>query len=431
MAVSTRPVRGTRLGTQVAKERGRPWWHYVVTMSVLLLLSGVVWGSYAAWFALTHVRANSARVTGLVVNLAARDDTRVERILVRTGDSVAKDQIVATLDKADLEAEVERTQATLAAKKSDLARAERELELTIRESAATLDEATAQLAAARARLKQAEAEVSLQTQQQPEQVRKAQADLDSAKTKLSDTEATLKRMEKLQTEGAVSQQGLDQAKTQHQTAQAGVRAAEAALAVAKAETYQSQIYKETVATRAAEELSARAGIRSAETSSRRVAMTEEQVLAQRAAVSEAQAAVEAASARRGYAAIRSPVNGVVIKGPGRTVKDGEVVTKGEPIVTVLATDIPLWISASVSELYAGRVREGQPVLIRIESLDRSWFRRIWLHGTVEKIGAATEFQAGESSPWMIQQVPVKIAFDSKGLRLRHGSTCRVWIDIRK
>lgn len=431
MAVPVRPVRSTRSGSQAAKGKGRAWWHYAVVVTILLLLGALVWGGYAAWFSFTHVRASYARVTGLVVNIGARDDTRVDRIPVRTGDTVRKGQIVVTLDKADLAAEVERAKATLAAKQSDLARAERELELTIRESAASLDQANAQLAAARARLKQAQAELDLQSQQQPDQVRKAQADLDSARSKLSDAEATLKRMEKLQAEGAISAQGLDQARTQHQTAQAGVRAVEAALAVAQADSYQGQIRQETVATRAAEELQARAGVRSAETSSRRVAMAEEQVMAQQAAVSEAKASVEAAEARLSYAVLRSPVNGVVVKGPGRSVKDGEAVSNGEPIVTVLANDVPFWISASVSELYAGRVKEGQPVLIRIDSVYTGRFGRRWLHGKIEKVGAATEFQANESSPWMVQQVPMKIAFDPEGLPVKHGATCRAWIDVRK
>jgi len=432
MAVSTRPVRGMRLGTQAQKEkRGRPWWHYAVIVTAALTLGALGWGGYAAWFSFTHVRASYARVSGLVVSVGARDDTRVERVLVRTGDTVKKGQVVAALDKADLEAEVQRATATLEAKKSDLARADRELELTIRESSASVDQANAQLAASRARLKQAEAELNLQSQQQPDQVRKAQADVDSARSKLSEAEATLRRMGKLYTEGAISEQGLDQAKTQQQQAQAAVRAAEAALAVARTDSYQSQIRKETVATRAAEEMQARAGVASAQTSSRRVAMVEEQVMAQQAAVSEAEAALNVARARSGYALVRSSVNGIVIKGPGRSIKNGEVVTKGEPIVTILANDVPFWISASVSELSAGRVHEGQPVLMRIDSVYTGWFRSRWLHGKVDKVGAATEIQANESNPWMIQQVPISITFDPHGVPVKHGATCRVWIDVGK
>jgi multidrug resistance efflux pump len=401
-----------------------------MAVTILLSLAAIAWGGHGAWFSLTHVRASYARVTGLVVNMQAKSDTRVQRVLVRTGDQVTKAQVVALLDRADLQAEVERAEATLAAQQSELARSERELELTIRASAASVDEADAQLAAARARLGQAEAEAKLEARQQPDQVRKAAADLESARSKLKEAEATLRRMEKLSAQGAISEQSLDQARTEQRVAEAGVEAAEAALAVAQADSYQSQIRQQAVATRAAEELQAKAGVRSAEAQVHQVSLAEQQVLARRAAGDEAAAGVRVAKARLADTMLRTPVNGIVVKGPGRSVKDGEAVQNGEPIVTVLATDVPFWISASVSELYAGRVKEGQPVLIRIDSAYTGMFGNKWLHGKVDKVGAATEFQTTESSPWMVQQVPIKITFDAGKLPIKHGASCRVWIDIR-
>ena len=47
-----------------------------VRRKIALVLSGLVtlalmaWGGYAAWFAMTHVRASYARVSGLVINVA-------------------------------------------------------------------------------------------------------------------------------------------------------------------------------------------------------------------------------------------------------------------------------------------------------------------------------------------------------------------------
>ncbi len=431
MAVSTRPVRGARAAQREEGKRGRPWWHYALLVSALLVLAGLAWGGYTIWFALTHVGASYARVTGLVVNVAAKSDTRVQRVLVRTGDEVAEGQVVAVLDRADLEAEVERAKATLEARKIELARSERELELTIRETAASIEEAEAQLAAAGARLRQSEAEMKMQAEQQPDEVRQASADLAAAKSRLEDAKARLQRAEKLRAEGAVSDQSLDAARTEYETAQAVVESAEAALDVAKARDYRSQIQQQAVATRQAEELQARAELKSAETRARQIALAEQQVLAKKAAVAEAEAELVAATVRLSDAVLRSPVTGVVVRGPGHSVKDGEVVEKRQPIVTVLATDVPFWIAASVSELYSVSVKEGQPVLIKIDSLNRAWLRTRWLHGRVEKVGAATEFQAAESSPWVIQQVPVKITFDHEGEPVKHGATCRVWIEVRE
>jgi multidrug resistance efflux pump len=431
MAVSTRPVRSPRAAQREEGKRRRPWWYYAIAVCVLLALAGLARAGYATWFALAHVRTSYARVTGLVVNVAAKSDTRVREVLVRTGDEVTAGQMVAALDQADLEADVERAEATLEARQVELARAERELALTISETAASIEEAEAQLAAASARLRQSEAEMMMQAEQQPDEVRQASADLTAAQSQLADAKARLQRAEKLHSEGAVSAQSLDAARTEYETGQAVVESAEAALEVAKARDYRSQIQQQAVATRQAEQLQARAGLKSAETQERRVAVMEQQVLARRAAVAEAEAELAAVRVRLSDAALRSPITGVVVRGPGHSVKDGEVVEKGQPIVTVLATEVPFWIAASVSELYSTNVREGQPVLIKIDSLNRRLLRTRWLHGRVEKVGAATEFLATEGSPWIMQQVPLKITFDPEGEPVKHGSTCRVWIDVRE
>jgi multidrug resistance efflux pump len=362
----------------------------------------------------------------LVVRVAAKDDTRVQTILVRTGDEVAEGQVIVRLDEADLQARVEQARAHLAAQESELKRAERELDLTVRQAAATVHEAEAQLAAARARLGQAEAERELRTLQQPDEVRQAEADLSSARSQLTDADATLRRMEKLLEEGAVSQHLLDSARTDFQVALATVQAAEAAVAVARARDFEGRIREQQVATRAAEEKEALAGLESARTMERLIALREEEVLAKGAAVAEAEAALDFARVTLSDAVLRSPVNGVVVKGYGRSVKDGEVVEKGQPIVTLLSTEVSLWISASVSELHIDRVRQGQPALIRLDA-----FRRRWFHGDVEKVGRATEFASDQSSPWMVQRVPLKIRFDPEGMDIRNGMTCQVWIDVRK
>jgi multidrug resistance efflux pump len=412
-------------GPDQTRARRRPWWYYIILFFVLVALGGAAWGGYAIWFSLTHVRAIPAKVTGLVVNVAAKIDTRVQEVLVSTGDEVSKGQVVVRLDSADLEARVEQARAFLEVQKSALKSAESELELTIRQTAATVHEAEAQLQAAKARLAQAKAEREMQLRQQPDEVRHAEASLASAKSELNDAQANLRRMEKLHGEGATSQLQLDTARTQSQVAQAAVDAAEAALAVARAKDHEGQIRDQQVATRAAEERQALAGLESAQTTERLVALREEDVLAKAAAVAEAEAALEAAQAGLSDAVLRSPINGVVIKGPMYSVKDGEVVVKGQPIVTVVSTEVPLWISASVSELYIDRVQEGQPVVVRMDA-----FRRQWFDGKVEKVGRATEFSTDQASPWMVQRVPLKITLDTKGMNVRHGMTCRVWIDVR-
>jgi len=446
----------------------------------LLALVGLVWGTYASWFSLTHVRTTYARVSGLVISLSAKDDSRVQEILVSTGDLIKNGQVVAYLDKAGPEAQVQQAKARLDAANSALARANADLEMTIRQTTAGAQQAEAELAAAQARLAQAEAEMQMQARQQPDEVRKAQAelaaaradlarlragprpqeieqvrsDVTAAESRLASATASLRRMEKLHQEGAISAQALDTARTDKdvadanlassrqklnlleagtraedvEAAQQAVAAAEAALAVANAKTYEGQMKGHQVATRKAEAHQAEAVLSSVLSQKREVALKEQDVLSQRAAVAEAQAQLDIAKASLADAVLRSTTSGVVVRGPGRSVHDGEVVTAGSPIVTIVDTQGPLWISASISELYVARVKEGQPVLLRIDAFPGREFT-----GRVAQVARATDMSSttsAASSPWQIQQVPIRISFENKDARVIPGMTCEAWIDVR-
>lgn len=479
MAAEVRPTTRSRpRSPREARARGRQWWHYLVVAATVLALIGLVWGGYATWFAVTHVRATYARVGGLVVSVGPKSDTRVRRVLVRTGDRVKQGQELVALDNADLEAQVSGANASLSEQQSALTRAKADLEMTIRQTAASEAQAAAELTAAQARLAQAEAEMRMGAQQVPDEVRRATAQLNVARADLARLEAgprpqeieqvradvaaaqaqldkattTLARMVRLFDQGAQSAEALDAAKTDKQVAEAAltavkqrlsllesgsrtedveqarqaVLAAEAALAVAKARTFEGQMKSQQVATRAAERRQADAALSFASSFKRSVMLKEQDVLARQAAVAQAEATLEEARIRLADSSLRSPVNGVVVRSPGQTIHDGEVVTKGTPIITIVSTDSALYISGSVSELHADRVREGQPVRIYIQAFPHRRFR-----GKVTQVGGATESTTGESSPWMLQQVPIKASFEPGDARILPGMSCQVWVDVRK
>ena len=464
MSVVTRPTpRARPRSRSEAGARRIRWWHYVLAASALAALAGLAYGVYAIWFSLTHARTSYARVSGYMVTLSAKDDTRLQRLLVRTGDRVHKGQAVASLDNADIDAEVDQARASVQAKESALNRAEADLELTIRQTAASIEEAEAQLSASRARLIQAERSqpdevrraradlaaakarlAQLQAGSRPQEIEQVKADLASAESQLARATATLRRNEKLQKEGAVSAQALDTARSDEEVAQAAVASQRQRLSLLQAGSRPEDIEaarqaaasagaalavaiaKSPVDTLAAESRQYEAGLKSAQSQQRNVALKEQDVLAQRAAVAEARAALEAVKARLSYTELRSTQNGIVIAGRGQSLHEGEVVTKGLPIATIVSTDDPFWITASVSELLVSRVREGQLAIIKIDA-----FRGHTFEGKVTQVGGATEFSA-EDSPWALKQVPIKLSFDSQGLKeqLKPGMSCRVWIDVR-
>jgi multidrug resistance efflux pump len=248
----------------------------------------------------------------------------------------------------------------------------------------------------------------------------------------------------LQKEGAVSAQALDTAKTGQEVAQAAVASAREKLSLLRAGSRAEDIEaarqavasaraalavaiaKSPVETLAAESRQSEAGLKSAQSQQRTVGLKEQDVLAQRAAVAEARAALEAVKARLSYTQLKGASNGIVIPGRGQSLHEGEVVTKGLPIVTIVSTDDPFWITASVSELLVSQVKEGQPAIITIDA-----YRRKTFTGKVTQVGGATEFTA-DDTPWSLKQIPIKLSLDAQGMedQLKPGMSCRVWIDVR-
>ncbi|MBN1460280.1 MAG: hypothetical protein JXA57_12150, partial [Armatimonadetes bacterium] len=66
MSTTFRPVHADRMAERTGQQRRRPWWHFVLVLTGLLVLAGLIWAGYAIWFSMTHVRVSFARVSGLV-----------------------------------------------------------------------------------------------------------------------------------------------------------------------------------------------------------------------------------------------------------------------------------------------------------------------------------------------------------------------------
>src|SRR6185436_18352252 len=70
-----------------------------------------------------------------------------------------------------------------------------------------------------------------------------------------------------------------------------------------------------------------------------------------------------ADVRLRYTEIHAPIDGIV---DVRAVRAGEVVTAGQPVVTLINPD-DLWVRADVEETYVDRVTIGQKMTVRLPS----------------------------------------------------------------
>jgi HlyD family secretion protein len=257
-------------------------------------------------------------LTGIVttqdVIISPQISGRVSQLLVGEGSAVTRDQLLAVIAPDELKAD--ETYYTQSAEGLAVQVEQGEAALRYQER-----EATQQIEQARAVLAAADA-----------QRREASADFDNAKSEFDHVQA-------LQKTGAVSSQEVDRERTSFETHKAKLEAADrqleaqrAALALARAADDQVSMKRSALA--AAEH--------------------------ERAA---AAAQTHKAVVRVGYSEIRSPVSGLV---DVRAVREGETVTPGQPMMTLIDPD-DLWVRADIEESYIDRVRIGDTLTVRLAS----------------------------------------------------------------
>lgn len=128
------------------------------------------------------------------VDLAFNNSEHIEQMLVQEGDRVKQGQLLATLDKSRVKAEVAAAQAKVDAQKAAVAR--------------------------------------LETGSRPQEVRQARASVAAAQAKLVDTKITYERTSQLVKDHVASKQTMDDARASYDMARADLKVAEELLALA-------------------------------------------------------------------------------------------------------------------------------------------------------------------------------------------------------
>jgi len=128
------------------------------------------------------------------IDLVFNNSEHIDELLVQEGDRVLKGQLLATLHRERIQAEVAAAEARVAARKAALAR--------------------------------------LETGSRPEEVRQARANVAAARARLSDAQVTYDRIRVLLKDQVVPQQTVDDAKANLNTTRADLDVAQEALALA-------------------------------------------------------------------------------------------------------------------------------------------------------------------------------------------------------
>jgi HlyD family secretion protein len=237
---------------------------------------------------------------------------RIAKLLVEEGTQLKQGDLIAVLDPLELEAQERAAAATISSLRSKVSESQYTQQATKGSTSSDVANAQARLQSSRAQLAQAEATLTRVESDSRRIIGLAQAGVAS-------------EMEKVQAESNLKAQ---QASVQALKDQ--VRAAQADLGAATARTNQASAAQSTVASTRAQLANAEAQLREAEV-------------------------------RLGYTKIYSPVTGTVLV---RAAREGEVLTAGQAIVTVVDLS-DTWVRAAIPETDADHIGLGDTLRVRL------------------------------------------------------------------
>lgn len=342
-----------------------------VLLLVLLLAAGG--GTYAY----RRMAPAALVLTGIVttndVIVSPQIAGQIGQLLVTEGDVVKKDQLVAVIVPDELKADTAYFAQNVEGMSSQIRESEAALRLQERQTVDQIRQAESTLGSLEA---QAEA---------------AAADVEQARI-------TYTRTQNLSRQNVVSAQELDAARTALTTAQG------------KLDALKKQIDAQ------------RATVALARSSAEQTAVRRSQVQTSEHMKQAASAQSAKASVRLRYTEIHAPIDGIV---DVRAARVGEVVSPGQPIVTLINPD-DLWVRADVEESYIDRVRRGDKLTVRLPSgAERE--------GTVIYIGADAGFATQRDvsrTKRDIKTFEVRLRVDNTDRRLAVGMTAYVLMPMQ-
>jgi multidrug resistance efflux pump len=344
---------------------------------VFLMLGLLTVGSLI-WYFVTVRPTGDLQLIGTVdaneVVVSSRIQGRIQTLTVDEGDDVKAGQLIAIIESDDLQAAHKAAEATVSMQNYKLG-----------ETVETE--------------RQTRGEVSSQTVNAEAQVRAAKSALVQAQAQLDHQQADTTRIVALAQQGIMSAQAKDDAATSLDAAKAAVETARQNVAAAEASLRQAH----------AHELQAAAAAQTVDST--------------RGMVANAKAMAEQAKVQVGYSQVFAPVSGKVNV---RAARQGEVVSPGSPIVTIMDLT-QTWIYAPLPETQADAVQLGDSLRVVMPSGQS-------MQGKVINKAAEADFATQRDVSARkrdIKTIQLKMLVGNPGERLVPGMTAEVYIAKNK
>ncbi len=347
-------------------------------------------------------------MVGAEVKVGARVSGKVERLFVKVGDKVKKNDKIAVVEHDDIKAMVDQSKANLKAEKARLEAIEKETPKEINKYLAKIEQAKSNLEAEKARLEAIEKET-------PKEIKKLQAEVDAASFKLKLAEANFKRDESLFKKGVVSTEKFDTSLKELEVLNAELRSKKENLIFTQTK------FGGNLKLARAKVAQAKASIKEleADVDYIKTKAKNDSRLA-RSKVAQAQAKLKEIEIDLSYATITSPISGIIAS---ISTQEGETVASGlnSPTFVNIIDMNSLQINAFVDETDIGYVAIEQESYFTVDTYPNEIFK-----GVVKDIYPKAVIQENVVNYEVIIDIP-----DPVMGRLRPEMTTNVTIVIGK
>ena len=400
MSASTVPVQSPAAKPEVSgKEQSAAakttprWQKYLTPLLIVLLAIAVVitvtrnWNSWEG--GKVEQVTDDAYVRGDLTPLSTKVSGIVQAVHVSDYQQVRKGDLLVELEDKDYQAQVDQTNAAVAAARAAIEnnRRQRQLQDTrIEKALAGIDQAKAQIAA-------------------------AQAGKEAIQAGLTRARSERNRQEGLYQTRSTTEQNVEAAVADERNLTAQLASRDADLAQAETALRSSEL--------------------ATEAERRTKTVLESQEMQLQADLRAKQASLAAASVNLGYTKIYSPGDGTVGE---RQVRPGQLVSPGTQVISFV--DLAKWVQANYRETQLTNVKVGDSAEIRIDAYPGQVIR-----GKVVEIAPASGSQFALLPPdnatgnftKVVQRIPVKIGLDDASLaaKLRPGLSVIATVRTRR
>jgi HlyD family secretion protein len=305
------------------------------------------------------------------VDIAFKTAGRLVERTVDEGDNVRKGQIIARLDRDQLQRQREAQVASLASAEAQLAEARTAVAWQRAMLQADVAQRRADLGAADAKL------LELRNGSRPQEIQEVKAALDGASTEYERARKDWERAQPLFKNDDISAAQYDQYRTRYESAAAAMKQAQERLSLVTAGPR-----SETIEAAGAQVARARANVEVGEVNALELQRREQEITAREAESSRARAQIALIDAQLADTVAASPISGVVLV---KSADPGEILAPGTTVVAVGDIDHP-WLRGYIGERDLGRVKIGSKVQVTTDSFPGKIY---W--GRVSFIASEAEF----------------------------------------